>query len=143
MAKCCKDTEQDTKQDNYFGSFISILSSHLFLFASLCYYYWGKKIESIVLFIIYLFSINYHMIPTQSNKAMDELLVKITMCISIIISLFYYNILPTIFSIALCCMYYLEAKYLKLTYNTNLSNAYHAIFIHFIGFLAIMSFSLN
>ena len=130
-------------KDNYVGSRICVLSSQLFLVASIYKFKWGNYIECISIFLLYLSSIMYHKKPTHKNKKLDEFFVKINICTSIIISLFQYNIIPPICIIILSYMYYLNEKRIKLKINSILSNLYHAIFIHFVAFIGFMSFRLN
>jgi len=131
------------KKDKYCGSYICILSAQLFLLASICNFYWKNYIECIIIFIMYISSVNYHIIPTLQNKAIDEFLVKINMSIGIIISLYYYNVLPTLCAMLIIYMYYLEIRKFRFVMNSIKSNIYHSIFIHFIAFLGFMSFNLN
>ena len=82
----------------YSGSRLCILSSHLFLLASLFNYYHNNIIECISIFILYITSIFYHN-NGESNinyKIVDEYCCRIVIIICILLSLPKYNIYPTI-----------------------------------------------
>ena len=74
----------------YKCSKICVLSSQIFLIASLFNCICGNYIESLIIFILYMISSYYHKNPTHINKILDEYIVKLTMFIINIISLYHY-----------------------------------------------------
>lgn len=143
----------DNKKENkkYIGSNICILSSHLFLLASLFNYYHNNIIESISIFILYITSIIYHYngektitinlinnhnyninIKLKLNyKTIDVYCCRIVISICILLSLINYNIYPTLATLFISIMYFYEVAY---------TNILHAILIHLpgsLGFFAI------
>jgi hypothetical protein len=126
--------------DIYTGSKICVLSSQLFLIASLLNYIWGNYIESITIFFLYISSFYYHKNPTPINKAIDKFMVKNAILVTVIISLYNYNIFPFISTVTLSYMYYIRSNCKK---SCTICNLYHAIFIHFIAFLGFISIYYN
>jgi hypothetical protein len=125
---------------NYKGSKICVLSSQLFFIAALFNYTWENYIESFSIFALYMTSINFHKKPTTINKFVDECMVKFSISISIVISLYHYNILPTISTIIITYMYYNRPD---CKVPCIICNLYHAIFVHFIGFVGFMCIFYN
>ena len=74
------------------------------------------------------------------NKFIDECMVKFSISISILISLYHYNILPTISTIIITYMYYNRPD---CKVSCIIFNLYHAIFVHFIGFVGFMCIFYN
>ncbi len=124
----------------YKGSKICVLSSQLFLIASLFNYFWGNYIESSLIFLLFMTSVSYHKKPIPLYKIIDEFMVKFSIFISIVISLYNYNILPTISTIIITYAYYNSPDCKK---PCTLCNLYHAVFVHFIGFLGFISIYYN
>ena len=93
-----KDKNKDINKDKntYVGSYICMLSSHCFLFASIYNFTWKNYIECIMIFCVYVSSINYHTVPTPRSKIIDEFFVRFMLLLGVIISLFYkiLNLLP-------------------------------------------------
>lgn len=123
----------------YSGSRICILSSHLFLVASLFNYYHNNSIEAISIFILYITSFVYHYngeneennIHRFNYKRIDEYSCRIVISICMLLSLVNYNIYPTLATLFISIMYYYKIAY---------TNTLHAMLIHLpgaIGFFAI------
>lgn len=125
----------------YNGSYICILSSHLFIIASYYNAIWKNYIECALMVILYISSINYHAIPTALNKIVDECIARAIIVHVVGISLYYNNIVPGICTMISAYMYY--GNFAGHSLNTYISNMYHSIFIHFFGFLAVMSLQYN
>ncbi len=123
----------------YKGSYICVFSSQLFLIASLFNFILGNYIESIAIFAMYMSSVSYHKNPNDENKIIDEYIVRIAIFICMALSLYNYNIFPTLATIIISVAYYTK------TYCENCSycNLYHALFVHFIGFLGFISIYYN
>lgn len=127
--------------DNYYkGSTICILSSQLFLIASLFNYMWGNYIESSLIFLLFITSVSYHKKPIPLYKTMDNFMVKFSIFVSVVISLYNYNILPTISTIIISYNYYNRPD-CKIPCST--CNLYHALYVHYIGFLGFISIYFN
>jgi len=124
----------------YSGSYICLCSAHLFLLASIFNYNWGNYFESIFIFALYFTSLIYHSKPKPNNKILDETVSRIAIGVSIATSLYNSNILPTIFTTLVMYMYYHSPNF---TINTYISNIYHAICIHLIGFLGFIALYYN
>lgn len=124
----------------YNGSKICVLSSQLFLIASLFNYMWGNYIESSLIFLLFMTSVSYHKKPIPLYKNMDDFMVKFSIFISIVISLYNYNIFPTISTVIITYAYYNRPD---CKIPCSICNIYHAIFVHFIGFLGFMSIYYN
>ena len=152
------DTIENKKENKtYKGSNICILSSHLFLLASLFNYYHNNIIESISIFMLYITSIIYHyngektvninllnnynyndnhnhnhIIKLNLNyKTLDVYCCRIVISICILLSLINYNIYPTLATLFISIMYFYEIAH---------TNILHAILIHLpgaLGFFAI------
>ena len=128
------------KMDIYTGSKICMLSTQLFLIASLHNFNWGNYIESVTIYFLYITSWYYHSNPTPINKAIDEFMVKTTIIVTVVISLYNYNILPFVCTIILSYMYYKRPDY-KIP--CTICNLYHASCVHFIAFLGFISIYYN
>jgi len=124
----------------YKGSKICLLSSQLFLIASLFNCIWENYVESFSIFAMYMTSINYHKKPTPINKFVDECMVKFAIFVCIVISLYNYNICPTI-STLLISYYYYNRPECKIA--CSICNIYHSLFVHYIGFLGFISIYFN
>jgi hypothetical protein len=124
----------------YRGSKICLLSSQFFLIASLYNYAWSNYIESFSIFAMYMTSINYHKTPTPINKVIDECMVKIAIFISVVISLYNYNILPSISTLIISYNYYNRPD---CNIPCSICNMYHALFVHYIGFLGFICIYFN
>lgn len=124
----------------YEGSTICVFSSQLFIIATLCNIVWGNYVESIAILALFMTSVSYHKKPTDANKIIDGYMVKFSISISILISLYNYNVLPTLATILLAIAYYNKPDCKS---NCSHCNLYHAIFVHFIGFLGFMSIYYN
>jgi hypothetical protein len=124
----------------YNGSTIGVLSSHLFLLASLFNYYYNNIIECISIFILYITSIFYHYNGENNNslninyKIIDEYCCRIVILICIILSLPKYNIYPTLATLFISIMYYNKINY---------TNILHSILIHLPGTLGFFSIYYN
>ena len=131
-----KNNQYKNNHKKYNGSNIGILSSHLFLLASLFNYYHNNIIECISIFILYITSIFYHN-NGESNinyKIVDEYCCRIVIIICILLSLPKYNIYPTIATLFISIMYY---------NNLNYTNILHSILIHLPGSLGFFSIYYN
>jgi len=126
--------------DIYKGSYICVFSAQLFLIAAICNFTWCNYLESSIIFLVYITSIYYHKNPTYINKVIDEYMARITVVVSISSSLYYYNILPSIFTSIMAYMYFNAPKF-KI--NSYISNLYHAICVHIPCFLGLMSLFYN
>ena len=124
----------------YEGSKICIVSSQLFLIASLFNCTLGNYIESFAIFALYMTSASYHKKPTYANKIMDGYMVNFSIFISIVISLYHYNVFPTLATIILATAYYNKPDCKD---NCSHCNLYHAVCVHFIGFLGFIAIYYN
>ena len=124
----------------YNGSKICVLSSNLFLIASLFNFIWSNYIECSLIFLLFMTSVSYHKNPSPLYKIIDEFMVKFTIFICVVLSLYNCNILPTISTILIFYTYYNRPNCHMSCTSCNL---YHAIFVHFIGFLGFMSIFYN
>ena len=153
------DIIEKKENKTYKGSNICILSSHLFLLASIFNYYHNNIIESISIFILYITSIIYHYngdktvtinininVNVINNytynhnhnhniklncKKIDVYCCRIVISICILLSLINYNIYPTLATLFISIMYFYEIAH---------TNILHAILIHLpgaLGFFAI------
>lgn len=152
-----KNTIIDTIIDNnkkYNGSNICILSSHLFLLASLFNYYHNNTIESISIFILYITSFIYHYNGEKTINIINNNNIKLNYkpkiidlycccsisLICILLSLknynttLNYNLYPTFFILFISIMYY---------YGIAHTNILHAILIHLPGSLACFIYNIN
>ena len=125
-----KEHEPEKKQDNkYHGSNICIVSSHLFLLASLFNFYNNNIIECICIFLLYITSIFYHNngesnLNTLNYKMIDIYCCRIVVFVCGILSLSKYNIYPTLATLFIAIIYYYEIAY---------TNILHSILIHLPG----------
>jgi len=126
--------------DIYKGSYICVFSAQLFLIAAICNFTWCNYLESSIIFLVYIISIYYHNKPTCINKIIDEYMARITVVVSILSSLYYYNILPSIFTSIMAYMYFNSPKF---QINSYISNIYHAICVHIPCFLGLISLYYN
>ncbi len=136
------DNQTDIKIINtkkYYGSYICLVSSHLFLLASLFNYYHNNIIECISIFLLYITSIFYHN-NGESNlnminyKTIDIYCCRIVVVVCGILSLMNYNIYPTLATLFISIMYYYEIAY---------TNILHAILIHLPGAVGFFSIYYN
>lgn len=120
----------------YTGSLICLLSAHLFLLASLFNLFYCKNyIESIAILFLYFTSLLYHYNgDIKFFRKIDIIVTRFTILLCIITSLFYKNILPTIFTLFVIFFYYM---------NFSNSPTYHALNIHLIGFFGFLALYYN
>jgi hypothetical protein len=123
----------------YYGSYICLVSSHLFLLASLFNYYHNNIIECISIFILYITSIFYHNNGEHNLNRIDYKTIDIYCCrivifICGILSLINYNIYPTLATLFISIMYYYDIAY---------TNILHAILIHLPGAVGFFTIYYN
>ena len=141
------DKKNCNEKKKYNGSNICVLSSHLFLLASLFNYYQNNIIESISIFILYITSIIYHYngektvnINAINNnikvnyRIIDVYCCRIVIVICILLSLINYNIYPTLATLFISIMYFYEIAY---------TNILHSMLIHLPGALGFFSIYNN
>lgn len=130
-------TDNQTKK--YYGSYICLVSSHLFLLASLFNYYHNNIIECISIFLLYITSIFYHN-NGESNlnminyKTIDIYCCRIVVVVCGILSLSKYNIYPAFATLFIAIIYYYQIAY---------TNILHAILIHLPGAVGFFSIYYN
>lgn len=132
-------TKTDNQTKKYYGSYICLVSSHLFLLASLFNYYHNNIIECISIFILYITSIFYHNngennLNMINYKIIDIYCCRIVILICGILSLINYNIYPTLATLFISIMYYYEIAY---------TNILHSILIHLPGALGFFAIYFN
>jgi hypothetical protein len=119
----------------YNGSIICLLSAQLFLIASLFNLFYCKNyIDAIVIFLLYITSILYHYNGDKFFRKIDIMVTRFAILTCIITSLFYKNILPSIFTLFVIFFYYM---------NFSSSPTYHALSIHLIGFFGFLALYYN
>jgi hypothetical protein len=135
-------TDNQTKTINtkkYYGSYICLISSHLFLLASLFNYYHNNIIECISIFILYITSIFYHNngehnLNMINYKTIDIYCCRIVVVICGVLSLYKYNIYPAFATLFISIMYYYEIAY---------TNILHSILIHLPGAVGLFAIYYN
>ena len=123
----------------YYGSYICLLSSQLFLLASLFNYYHNNIIECISIFTLYITSIFYHNNGENNQnminyKTIDIYCCRIVVFICGILSLYKYNIYPAFATLFIAIIYYYEIAY---------TNILHSILIHVPGSLGFFAIYYN
>ena len=134
----------------YNGSNICILSSQLFLLASLFNYYHNNIIESTSIFILYITSIIYHYNGEKTiyinlinnniiklnykTKTIDVYCCRFVIFICMILSLINYNIYPTLATLFISIIYFYELAYTDIL---------HSILIHIPATLGLFSIYNN
>lgn len=131
-------------EKQYNGSNICIISSHLFLLASIFNYYHNNIIECFSIFSLYITSIIYHYNGekymnivnnfTLDYKQIDVYCCRIVISICIILSLMKYNIYPALATLFISIMYYYKISY---------TNTLHSILIHLPGALGFFALYYN
>jgi hypothetical protein len=125
----------NNKKIYYAGSTICIISSQLFLLASLYNLFYCKKfIESLIILTLYYTSILYHYDGNKYMRYIDILVTRITIIICIIISILKKNILPIIFTLFVAIFYYIKLSSHPL---------YHSLTVHLPGFIGFITLYYN
>jgi hypothetical protein len=119
----------------YEGSTICLLSSQLFLLASLFHYFHCDNIlETILIFSGYLTSICYHYNGNATMRLIDIWIIRIGASVCNTNSIMYNNYLPGLFT-SICAFFY------YMRYSS--SNLYHALCVHVPAFLSFITMYFN
>jgi hypothetical protein len=108
-----------------------VLTSQLFLLASIFNYYNNYFYSSYSIFSLYCTSVLYHTTNNILFRKIDVFITKLTIFLCIIISINDKNIYPSLFT-----------SFIIISYNRNKSHLYHSLLVHIPGFLGFISLCL-
>jgi hypothetical protein len=139
MEKLDVQKENKSAIDNdYKGSPLLFITSHLFLIISLIGFFYFKKYRlSLLVLSFYITSFFYHLYGNYHYEYMDILVVRISVSILVWISLFHKIYLPVILVLISYLLYFYNSYFRKNNIDVD-KDMSHILFVHIPNFIGLM-----
>lgn len=124
--------------NDYKGSPLLFITSHLFLIVFLIGFFYFKKYRlSLLVLSFYITSFFYHLYGNYHYEYMDILVVRISVSILVWISLFHKIYLPVILVLISYFLYFYNSHFTKNNIDVD-KDMSHILFVHIPNFIGLM-----